>query len=747
MGGLDGFFSAASRLTRRRPGFHAGLAAAAPPNPAAVEALLRDATELLPRHPERAAEIAFQVQRLAPLLNGASDAILPFSRELAVLAASRLADAAEGPPPSRVQAREALVSYVALHDLARFSSGENAVIPDEFAKKVAEGLPLLDAPALAAALAKVGPEMHEAASLEVLLGLQRPFADGELLESLNESDFLAVLAGLARATETLPEAAVSVVREAGRRLGGAPDAMSAAAVYEATRLLVDLQRRCPSERAAIDQVLTSSIDSIAALATAELAAASEDSTRAAATAAGLGRVAAALLPEGGPIAEAFAAKVLQPVAPSLAEVVRADFDAFELVSQLVRSAGEPAVETWGMVLAHAALEGLPTVERSTEGTERLLRILEGVAASAADPAASTPGKPAFPPFFDFALEEVLGRMPELDQRQLRRIAKIFSEAHLERVDLLPAAAMAMSSAAIRQRVELRQAGSSSSSSTAPLPVADSEQVTDVALDLSAFAALFVRLAKIEADAVAARAADAAAGKAPAAARNAGPDPAAVVGAVLDADGIACEELLRRQVAGEAEASRGAAAADAASSLALSAFAQVIVRAPRDGVPPETTARLQARGLALLEALSAAWSSDKDAIAALSVPQMHIFVTALRAFCTGARAPSAPPPAAAGVLRALLAQLSAAPQGDREAQLMIAMFGELAKDPGCPEPLRAMLPKDTAPDPTQAQGATAAAAAAGGRLRQHVRSVAATEEATQRPQAASGGFLSRIFGRG
>merc|ERR1712039_1098266 len=90
-----------------------------------------------------------------------------------------------------------------------------------------------------------------------------------------------------------------------------------------------------------------------------------------------------------------------------------------------------------------------------------------------------------------------------------------------------------------------------------------------------------------------------------------------------------------------------------------------------------------------------------------------------------------------MLRNLLARAAAAPAGDRESRLCLAMLGELVRDTNCPEELRGLLANSLLTGGTQAGssmgGSVAGVHEKGGgdsseRLRRHMQDVA-SEPAT------------------
>lgn len=714
MGGLDAFLRTAARLSRVRGGGAAGREAGA--------ALLRQAPGLLAEHPERAPEIALGVRRCGP---HDPRLLAPFTADLARLARARLP--AEGQAPSRARAREGLVSYVTLCGLG--AEGADVAF---LRARVLELADLLEAPAAAAALAQLAGGSAEGAS-EVALALQRPLRDAAALDALAMPDLLAAAMGVARSAAVLPAAADALIATLGARFastgssleGQAPQAAPAQMLSDVTRAAAELRRRRElgdEQRKAIDALLLAAWPLLAA---AALRGFERGGVEAAVCLSGLASV-ASVLPAEGLVAEAFAARVLGPGAPALISFVRADSDALEIAGPLLRQAGG---ENWTAFLGHLVMEALPGLPRDAEGAARVLAILEGVAASSGstqETAGGTCPQPAFPPFFDFAIEELLGRFGDMGRHEVRRSVRLVAHVHLERPDLLCSAAPGLAQAC------------------AAAAAGGDGGIYDAALGLAATAALYMRVAALGA------AGDATSG-----------EGLAGVAEVLEAQGAVCAQLVA--AAAERAAERGrlppeeaAREADAAC-VALSAFTQVACRA--EGVPDLVRERLLLAGLGLLEALSAAWAATS---VDLTAPQSHIFTTALRSFCAWRGAPPTPP-TAVEVLRSLVAQALVAPRGDREASLRLAMLGEFARDPACPEELRSVLPASAAEAsaPEAAAGPGASASATAERLRSSVGKAAAerlrasvAEHASKGPgptpppdrrARAGGGFFRRLFG--
>jgi len=407
----------------------------------------------------------------------------------------------------------------------------------------------------------------------------------------------------------------------------------------------------------------------------------------------------------------FMEQVLQPNASGLLEISREDPDTYELTALLLRSVGGSA---WAGFLAHLALEGLQRLPSDPSGTERVQALIEAVAATGE-------GRAAFPPFFDFALEELLGRLPDLppDGRMLQQAVRILARVHFERPDFLGLAVPTLVSAASRM---------------------EGAEASDLALRLSSFAALYARVA-VEIDVLASRAPS-----------TVDSLQAALVSicSFYEHCGVALQDLLAGQHEGRDHGHESLPSGDAIC-LALSAFTQVASRHPSSSYSSNasiTAARkeLAARGSELLEASATAW--QKYGLQ-LSAPQTHIFVAAFRTLCIG---PGLAPPKSA-TLAALETQrralLERAAVGDRDARLCLAVFEELGRDASCPEALRASFNVSTSDD------AAGPPHSASNRLRQHMQAATATSGAAwaKGPARAapsdgkgpSRNFLQRLFG--
>ncbi|CAE8627814.1 unnamed protein product [Polarella glacialis] len=734
---LDLFLASAARLPRTL-----GRGRGQPAQTAAAAAhLISQAEPLLVAHPERAAEIALAVGRIGQLAPETS-LVAPFARAYAELAAERLPK--PGATWSRVQAREALAAYVALEGLG--SSAGVAVLP--LAARAAEGAALLEASELVAALARLAAASSSsspagraaagsalaAASADVAAALQRPLVEkAAALVHLSGPDLCSAAVGLARSPFLMPEAASAVAAALSGRLAELP----APALWDLSRASAELLARlhgagAGAETAELRALLGEALPLLAASTQSALlalapgaAGSSGGSAEAVLVLSGLARLAAVFPPESAG-AEALRIQILQPNSQALLAAACEDqtLERLELFGPLLCLAGG---EAWAGLLRHLALEGLTRLQSGEENAVRTVTILEWVAAAdereAAPPSAGGALAPAFPAFFDFAFEELLRRLPELPPGgpHLRRVVRLLGQAHLERPDLLGDMAAAAASAA--------RSFEAGPSSTPP-------RLSDIALQLSAFAALYVRLAGI----VSARSSEE------------GQEALKSLAAVFEESSAACQDLVLPK--GD-KGSQGSAAADDAACLALSAFAQAVCRSPAS-VAPAARRRLIEAGLQLLDALCCNWSivtKEKG----LSPQQAQIFVTALRGFCAEKGAP--PPPASSlELLDGLVSHASAAAPVNREARLCLAVLGELAADPNCPASLRALLPKPQAAEGDQnrrdASGSGAARNAAQERLRAAMaaangaRVAAATGEGMGPPPTGSRavpGFLRRLFG--
>lgn len=656
--GLDSFFAAAARAARRPGG--------------KFDELIGQATELLAHHPRRAAEIALSVQRLRV----SPEIVAPFAARFAQLAQDQLPTGGEA--LTRSQARDALFVYITLCDL-----GVGRHVSDPIASRVAAGASALEAPSLAVALAKIGAT--NSSSAEVALALQEPLARSGGLTALSPGDLHALVIGLARAPEILPSLATAVVDMLTERLQEMPPV----ALCDAARATAELRARVLAKERGEGEAVRR-IDEKLQIFWPHLATALRESPSAgpaavAQCALAMTRMVSAL-PPGSAARGALVSEVLRPSVAQLL-VLSKDPAAFELVAPLVRECGG---EAWEALLQILALEALPTLPFDEVGAERLAEILEYFGEEAAS-------KPAFPPFFDFALEELLHRLQGVQPQRLQRLARFYGQAHLERPDLLPQATAIFAAAAMTPSHQMSKA-------------------SDLALRLSGFAALYVRISELKA---------------------VKPDEltAALVAIaeVLSMDGAAFEHAAGA-TAGDADAT---STRDSAC-LALSAFTQVLVQARKDAAPGSRDTVVQ-RGRRLLEVTADGLLRDR---VTLTPPQMHVFITAFRALCVGQSVVS-PPQRVVEALHMLLRQAAKAAVTDRDAHHVLSMFGELANEPDCPEAVRALLSDGDA---------TAASEVARDKLRRNVQASAA-EAAGRGPQmpqpgasqAGVSGFVRRIFG--
>lgn len=656
--GLDSFFTAAARAARRPGGKYGDL--------------LGQATDLLAQHPRRAAEIALSVQRLRT----SPELVAPFAVRFAQLAQEQLPTGGES--LTRSQARDILFVYVTLCDL-----GAGRHVSDPIASRVAASSSVLEAPSLAVALAKVGAT--GSSSAEVALALQAPLARDGALAALSPGDLHALVVGLARVPEIMPSLATTVVDMLAARLQEMPPV----ALCDVARATAELRARLFAKAGGEDET-TRGIDARLRVFWPFLAAALQGSPNAgpaavAQCALALNRMASAL-PPGSATRSALVSEVLRPSAAQLLSLSK-DPAAFELTAPLIRECGG---EAWEALLQTLALEALPTLPSGEVGAERLAEILEHFGEEAA-------ARPAFPPFFDFALEELLHRLPGLQPQRLQRLARFYGQAHLERPDLLPQAVAAFAAAA-------------------QTPAHQMVKASDLALRLSGFAALYVRVSELKLEK---------------------PDELtaalAAIAEVLSVDGAACEDALSKIGDADATSTRDSAC------LALSAFTQALVQARSDVAAAPRSTVVQ-RGRRLLEVTADGLVRDR---VTLTPPQMHVFITAFRALCVGQSVVS-PPQRVVEALHMLLGQAAKAAVTDRDAHHVLAMFGELASEPDCPEAVRALL----------ADGGTATSSSemARDRLRKNIQS-SATEAAgrgSQMPQAGASqagvsGLVRRMFG--
>merc|ERR1712087_515170 len=95
------------------------------------------------------------------------------------------------------------------------------------------------------------------------------------------------------------------------------------------------------------------------------------------------------------------------------------------------------------------------------------------------------GPPAFAPFFDFAFEELMGRIQPFSLGELRRVARLLGQVHLEQPDIVPGIARVLTSATsphLRERSE------------------GDAHINELALGASAFAGVYSRLAALQIEA-------------------------------------------------------------------------------------------------------------------------------------------------------------------------------------------------------------------------------------------------------
>jgi hypothetical protein len=598
--GLDEFLTTAARLARRRGGGE--LTAFIRQR----DTLLREAPSVLQKHPERAAEIAFGVQRVGPY-NAAQ--VAHFAAEFARIARGRLPG--PGERLTRTQAHEALGAYLALHGLGEGAT--SAMAPLE--AYAAEGAAVLNAPVLASALARLGSGPK--GSTLVSRALQASFVTNPAsLAALSLPDFVAVAGGVARAVEVLPDAAAAVLAAASSRFEEMPQDI----LLDLTWVVAELRSRVLEHHGAADAFLKEAWLRIAGHLTEAVKVNAEGTHMH--FIASLRRIAAAL-PSDSLALQSFGSVVLRPGLPVLTQSVADDMDSLELVAPLVRIAGDDG-SGWAALLQRTSLQGFSNLPLTVAGTERLLLVTEAVAEI-------EKGAPAFPPFFDFAFEELLQRLNVLPPSELRRVARLFASVHLERPDLLSGAATSLSAAAALI-------------TSCDTSVEETKHLPDLALSLAAFSSLYGRVVEVRPDA--------------------NSDGIATSDGALEAIARVLEGLgdafIQQAIRLPATDSHGTDAA----CLALSAFAGVLCRAP-ETIPDTVRGRLLSKGVALFEVLCSSWTR---AGISLTAPQVHIFLVALRALCAGPGV-AAPPGAVTTMLRTVLAHASAkAPAGDRDAQL-------------------------------------------------------------------------------
>eukprot|EP00933_Yihiella_yeosuensis_P082896 TRINITY_DN9691_c0_g1_i1.p1 TRINITY_DN9691_c0_g1~~TRINITY_DN9691_c0_g1_i1.p1 ORF type:complete len:741 (-),score=169.11 TRINITY_DN9691_c0_g1_i1:328-2502(-) len=712
---LDFFLATAARLPRLAAATLGGHAQ--PRTASAAAELLAQAKDLLGEHPTRASEIALAVSRIRPLV---ADPMLvaPFAKAFAEAATERLPSS--GAAWTRAQAREALTAYVALEGFA--DSAGAAVLP--LAARTAEGVSHLEAPEVAAALARLAAARSlrsgasegdsstlEVASKDVAAALQVHLAHkAESLKELSSHDLCSAAVGLARSPLLLPAAASAVAVAARGRL----DTLSTTSpsLWDFSRAMSELLGRLghnPAQqehREQIQTILSEAWPLLSILSHRTFAENTSDdvmSAEAALCLTGMARLGTALQPTSE--IASFVEKLVGPNSTALLALAtsgKADPSTLELVGPLLRLS--PAKEAWEKYLQYLALDGLPAFPNDEASTDRVITMLEWLAATENSVQEGLRKASSFPAFFDFALEELTSRFEDLQVGHFRRVSKLLSEVHLERPEHIDSMTLALLSGAQRN---------SASGSNEPLRVAP------LALDLASFATLYVRLASMAAS-------SSSSVKEDSSEKGSASGLLALTETMKEA-GKSIEELTAQ---GDASSS--------ASWLALSAFAQAVLRTS-PSTAPKCRRQLVEAGLSLLDALC---NSSEKAEDDLNPEQAHIFVTALRGFCAEPGAPT-PPASCHTLLRALLQQASTAQAGDREARLNLAVLSELAADPNCPPSLRSVLP-----EPTQAQREAPSSA------RQRMQAAMSSggsqggsnfQKPKEEGNSGGGGFLKRFFG--
>jgi len=611
-GRLDAFFADVSRCSR------------VPAGRIAVEtaqALFERATTLLGQHPNRATEIALSVQRLRPLVLDAA-LVEPFAASFGQSVCERLPTLSER--FSRDQARDVLVSYVILRDL-----GAKSEVLGRLSTLVVDASPLLEPSARAAALAKVG------SNRDLVVALQRPFADLDVVATLSPPDLLAAGTGIASAAEVVPAVAVAVSTALCTRLAD----MRPLAVCQAVRVVGELRARVRNATP-FDALLAQAWPFLMSAAEACLGA-GVASAEAAPGLHSLATIGSAL--PAGPLRNGFVAAVLEPSVPLIFDLVREDVRASMLALPVMHLVGK---EQMTELVKHLALEGLPSLSPGAAGAGCLADILKIVEDTVGDAGVAAP---LFPPFFDFALEEVLRRLDDLPSAYLASLVRLFSIAHLERPEYLSDAGVLFAS------VVLKTADKVAPETAIP-------DLNNVALLVSSLSSLFMRIEQTSTGGDSAAPSDA----------------LKLLLSALLSKGRAFEEMLSSSVAGNLNSSTGPAC------LVLSAYVQVLRRMPSAG-PASPQHLLTMAGRSLLEVAAGAWAEGVS----MAPAQTHVFLIAVRLLFVRAGMPP-PAPSVAAFLRSLLEQSLSVAATDREARLCLAMLGELSTDPLCPDALRASL---------------------------------------------------------
>lgn len=659
---LDSFLIAAARLTKS-----AGEPAKA--------TLLREAPQLLLQHPDRGLEIALAVSRWCPL---EASLIGPLASALALSASERLSSSS---PPSRRLCREAVATYVTLRHFGSGAELAAALIGAEAAAAVAQTP--LEALESAASLARLASVTERPSTVDgsraagaVALALQKPLAKAAVLEALSGGDLCAAVVGISRSEEVDLDALEAVLLTAADRV----EELATRPLWDLARAGAELSLRLPSF-GPLAKLFGSLWLRLATVTQTGLRAGGSEAVL---TVAGLSRLAAAV-PPASPLFTSLQEALLKPNGQALLELACSGQERMEVVGTLLFTAG---ADEWPKLLQHAALQGFPQMPPGPPSAERLLSFMDMVAGSSPAPPEPAPlGASAFPPFFDFAFEELLMRSSDLTPVQLRQAARLLGRAHLEKPELLEGMVKSLAQALLAH------------------PEGKVQRLPELGLRLSAFAGLFVRLASQVA-----------------ATKEQGQPGLDAIVTVLERDGVLCEGALQAPVT--------ARDVDGAF-LGLSAFVQALHRIPASS-HALLRQHLVSQGQSLLNSMAAAQSLRE----AVTPQHGHIFVTALRALCLGHGA-EVPLPVME-LLRQLVASAAAAP-GNRDARLLWEVLSEIAADPKCPDSLKETLP----PPAVRVQEPNRPAIpSAQDRLR---ASMAAASEAPLRPPPERPSLFSRLFG--
>ena len=677
MASLDAFLVRAARLPR--------IAARSPQDHrAAAGELLQQAVELLPQYPQRSTEIAMAASRLGVFAEAAP--VEEFARVFGQLANERLPDTKW----SKQQAREALAAYVAIEGLGT-NAGAAAL---NIASRASAAVEVLEPQELTAALARLAASRSsdhqpsqvgsilkppsgafEAAAADVSVALQKCLLNkGETLKELSAQDLCNAIVGLARSPLLVPDAAAVIAGVAQSRVSE----LSFPSLLDFSRAVAELAEALQGpQRQQVIECLRETFPTLASAAQSNL---QSDFQQVGLCLSGLARIAGSLPEEAS---EVFSKEVISRNKDQIFSAICQDdeMQLLEVAAPLLRLDSE----SWSGLLQYMALEGLPKLPASHESNSRFVSILEWIA--------SKEGHLSFPPFFDFAFQELSQRV--LSGTAIRKATSLLAKVHLERPDLLALCATAITNAAAND--------------------AQSEpaEFADVALDLSAMAGLYSRVKLLKEQ------------------RNSNEPHQSNRSNHEKEQRVALEHMAQRfQVSGQIaqDLLTPQNSASDAAFLALSAFAQATCRNTNrtDSADQADTRTVQA-GLNYLDVLCTQLKSQTK----LSMQQAHIFVTCMRGFCVKGPAPSPPPPSTIEVLEGVIQQCRDFAD-QKEARLCLAVLQELHSDPACPPILKSLLGADGDPTTDATTGA-----------RERLRASMASESApTPSPNR---GLLRRLFG--